>query len=72
MNQSRLFYCFQMAVTANIVYMDKVIWGGQFGVMNNSETPKRKPTATTIFPLASVSKVLTVRKFKLQVVKNEG
>ena len=50
-----------MAVTANIVYRDKVIWEGQYGVMNNSEAPKRKPTVKTIFPIASGSKVLTVR-----------
>ena len=42
--------------------MDKVIWRGEFGVMNNSETPKRIPTDKTVFPIASVSKVLTVRK----------
>ena len=41
--------------------MDKVIWQKEFGVMNNSETNKRKPTSSTIFPIASVSKVLTVR-----------
>ena len=41
--------------------MDKVIWQKEFGVMNNSETNKRKPTSRTIFPIASVSKVLTVR-----------
>ena len=51
----------QKAVTVNIVYMDKVIWQMEFGVMNNSETNKRKPTSNTIFPIASVSKVLTVR-----------
>ena len=42
--------------------MDKVIWRGNYGVLNNSEIPKRKPTDETIFPIASVSKVLTVRK----------
>ncbi|KAM7424936.1 hypothetical protein ABFA07_023571 [Porites harrisoni] len=47
------------AVSVNIVYMDKVIWQKEFGVMNNSETNKRKPTSSTIFPIASVSKVLT-------------
>ena len=41
--------------------MDQVIWEKQYGVMNNSEARKRKPTADTIFPIASVSKVLTVR-----------
>ena len=51
----------QKAVTVNIVYMDKVIWQREFGVMNNSETNKRKPASNTIFPIASVSKVLTVR-----------
>ena len=30
--------------------------------MNDSEIPKRKPTNKTVFPIASVSKVLTVRK----------
>ena len=44
------------------MYMDKVIWRGGFGVMNDSEIPKRKPTDETVFPIASVSKVLTVRK----------
>jgi len=47
------------AVTANIVYMDRVIWRGEYGVLNNSQIPKRKPTDETIFPIASVSKVLT-------------
>ena len=56
-----------MAVTGNIVYMNKVIWKGENGVINDSETPKRKPSATTVFPLASVSKVLTVRKSKFLV-----
>lgn len=28
--------------------------------MNNSEIPKRKPTDQTVFPIASVSKILTV------------
>lgn len=50
----------QTAVTANMVYRDKVIWQAQFGVMNNSEAIKRKPTADTIFPIASVTKVFTV------------
>ncbi|XP_078376227.1 putative beta-lactamase-like 1 isoform X2 [Oculina patagonica] len=55
------------AVTANIVYMDKVIWRGEFGVMDNSKTPKQKPTTKTIFPIASVTKVLTVLMlYKLQ------
>lgn len=59
-----------MAVTGNIVYMNKVIWKRENGVMNNSETPKRKPSTTTVFPLASVSKVLTVLMlFKLH---NDG
>ncbi|XP_022779246.1 putative beta-lactamase-like 1 [Stylophora pistillata] len=59
-----------MAVTSNIVYMNKVIWEGEYGVMNNSETPKRKPSVTAILPLASVSKVLTVLMlFKLH---NDG
>ena len=40
--------------------MDKVIWQREYGVMNNSEIPKRKPTDQTVFPIASVSKVLTV------------
>lgn len=48
------------AVTANIVYRSKVIWQAHFGVMNNSEAIKRKPTSSTIFPIASVSKVFTV------------
>ncbi|XP_029182835.1 putative beta-lactamase-like 1 [Acropora millepora] len=48
------------AVTTNIVYRDKVIWQAQFGVMNNSDAIKRKPTADTIFPIASVTKVFTV------------
>lgn len=43
------------------MYRDKVIWQAQFGVMNNSEVRKRKPTANSIFPVASVSKVFTVR-----------
>jgi len=42
--------------------MDRVIWRGEYGVLNNSQIPKRKPTDETIFPIASVSKVLTVRK----------
>lgn len=50
----------QTAVTTNIVYRDKVIWQAQFGVMNNSDAIKRKPTANTIFPIASVTKVFTV------------
>jgi len=48
------------AVTANIVYRDQVIWQAEFGVMNNSEANKRKPSANTVFPIASVSKVFTV------------
>ena len=42
--------------------MDKVIWQGEYGVMNNSEIPKLKPTDKTVFPIASVTKVLTVRR----------
>ena len=59
--ESLLSYDLYRAVTANIVYMDRVIWRGEYGVMNNSAIPKLKPTDKTIFPIASVTKVLTVR-----------
>ena len=44
------------------MYMDKIIWRGEYGVMNNSAIPKLKPTDKTVFPIASVTKVLTVRR----------
>ena len=49
--------------------MDKVIWQGEYGVMNNSEIPKLRPSVETIFPIASVSKVLTVRILANQLVE---
>ena len=52
----------QVAASANVVYRDKVIWEGGFGLFKKAEQPPRKPTANTIYPVASVSKVLTVSK----------
>ena len=46
---------------ANVVYMDKVIWERSFGKMNQSNPQSPKLTSRTVFPVASVTKVLTVR-----------
>jgi len=45
---------------ANVVYMDKVIWERSFGRMNNSNPTAPKLSSSTVFPIASVTKVLTV------------
>jgi CubicO group peptidase (beta-lactamase class C family) len=51
----------QTAVSVNIVYGDKILWEGGFGVMNKSEKIPKAPTSKTVYPCASISKVLTVR-----------
>lgn len=56
-----------MVVIGNIVYMNKVIWKGENGVMNNFEIFKRKFLVIIVFFLVSVLKVLMVRKFKFLV-----
>ena len=48
---------------ANVVYMDKVIWEYSFGKMNQSDPTSPKPNSKTVFPVASLTKVLTVRIF---------
>ncbi|XP_032236108.2 putative beta-lactamase-like 1 isoform X2 [Nematostella vectensis] len=54
------------AVSASLVYRDEVVWSGGFGVMDKSANPPVPPTPDTIFPCASVSKVITaVMLFKL-------
>lgn len=45
---------------ANVVYMDEVIWERSFGTMNNSNPAAPKLSSSTMFPIASVTKVLTV------------
>ena len=45
---------------ANVVYMDKVIWERSFGRMNKSNPTSPKLSSSTVFPIASVTKVLTV------------
>ena len=50
----------QIAVSTNVVYRDKVIWEHGAGTLNTAQTPARVPTAKTLYPCASVSKVFTV------------
>ena len=45
---------------ANIVYMDRVIWTGVFGRMNESDPTAPKLSNHTVFPIASGTKILTV------------
>ncbi|XP_020899680.1 putative beta-lactamase-like 1 isoform X2 [Exaiptasia diaphana] len=47
------------ALSANVVYRDNIIWSGAFGVISRSEKPSRKPKTSSIYPCASISKVLT-------------
>ncbi|KAK3753304.1 hypothetical protein QZH41_015247, partial [Actinostola sp. cb2023] len=47
------------ALSANLVYRDKIIWRGTFGVMNKSEITPRKPSTASVYPCASISKVIT-------------
>lgn len=56
-----------MVVIGNIVYMNKVMWKRENGVMNNFEKFKRKFLVIIVFFLVSVLKVLMVRKFKFLV-----
>ena len=50
---------YQIAFQANVVYRDSVIWSTNLGRMTvNSSSSKLKPDA--IFPVASLSKVVTV------------
>lgn len=56
-----------MVVIGNIVYMNKVIWERENGVMNYFEIFKRKFLVIIVFFLVSVLKVLMVRKFKFLV-----
>lgn len=53
-------FCSQAAVSVNIVYGDKVIWEKGLGVLNKTEQPPQSPNSRTMYPCASVSKVLTV------------
>ncbi|KAK2564739.1 Beta-lactamase-like protein 2 [Acropora cervicornis] len=48
-------------ILANIVYMDKVIWQRTFGNINGGQSRKRSSelSKTMVFPVASVTKVLT-------------
>ncbi|KXJ25699.1 putative beta-lactamase-like 1 [Exaiptasia diaphana] len=54
------------ALSANLVYLDKVIWEGGFGVMNPNNSTSESPTSRTIYPCASLTKILTsLMLFKL-------
>ncbi|XP_068716319.1 putative beta-lactamase-like 1 [Montipora foliosa] len=48
-------------ILANIVYMDKVVWQRRFGKKKGGRSNYRSPklSDTTVFPVASVTKVLT-------------
>jgi len=48
-----------VSIMANVVYMDKVIWERSFGRMNKSNPTSPKLSSSTVFPIASVTKVLT-------------
>ncbi|KAL9966146.1 hypothetical protein ACROYT_G024171 [Oculina patagonica] len=48
-----------VSIMANVVYMDQVIWERSFGKMNQSNPTSPKPSSKTVFPVASVTKVLT-------------
>lgn len=45
--------------------MDKIIWQRSFGKMNRSNPQAPPLSDRTAFPIASVTKVLTVRKMNL-------
>lgn len=48
-----------VSIMANVVYMDEVIWERSFGRMNKSNPTTPKVSSRTVFPIASVTKVLT-------------
>lgn len=58
---SSLSSVFQTAVATNIVYDGKVIWSKTYGALNESAVVPQTPLSSTLFPVASVSKVFTVR-----------
>lgn len=48
-----------IAIMANVVYMDKVIWERSYGKMNRSSPSAPNLSSKTVFPVASVTKVFT-------------
>ncbi|XP_077975958.1 putative beta-lactamase-like 1 [Styela clava] len=46
------------SVTANLVYLDKIVWSGYYGRVNKSTTVK--PDENTIYRIASISKIFPV------------
>ncbi|KAK3741625.1 hypothetical protein QZH41_009779, partial [Actinostola sp. cb2023] len=54
------------ALSANLVYMDSVIWEGGFGAMDRNDNVTTSPTSKTVYPCASLTKILTaLMLFKL-------
>ena len=55
-----IIFIFQTAIATNIVYNNKVVWSKTYGALNLSAAVPKIPSSSTIFPVASVSKVFTV------------